>query len=248
MDMKALVQRIDQRLEALGLSAAEVSTRATGSPDTIRNWKRAAARGIKRGATVQKLEPIARVLGTKVSWLTASDAGDSVDEVSGPVSVSTLGVPFGGKVGAGGFLPVQEYFDQDDENQLIPQSVVKHPAFPNIPQHAWLVEGDSMDLAQIYSGMWVVAANYLDYVDKVGELANGQIVIVERSRLGGSEAELTIKEVQFSRGGMRLVPRSSNPKHKELFIPLDAEADNDTVAITIRAVVLAATVDFTGRR
>jgi SOS-response transcriptional repressor LexA len=248
MDMKTLVQRIDQRLEALGLTATEVSKRATGSADTIRNWKRAAAKGSKTGASVRTLEPVARVLGTKVEWLMASESTGAVDGVSGPVPVSTFSVPFGGRVGAGGFLPVHEYFDQDDDNQIIPQTVVKHPGFPGIPQHAWLVEGTSMDQAGIYNGMWVVAASYLDYIDKVGELTNGQYVIAERTRFGGSERELTIKEVQFARAGIRLVPRSSDPRHKELFIPLDAEADNDAETVAIIAVVLAATVDFTNRR
>lgn len=248
MDMKALVQRIDQRLEELGLTATEVSKRATGSADTIRNWKRAAAKGSKTGASSRTLEPVARVLGTKVSWLMATENGDSVDGVTGPVPVSTISVPFGGKVGAGGFLPVLEYFDQDDDHREIPQTVVRHPAFPGIPQHAWLVEGSSMDAAGIYNGMWVVAASYMDYVDKVGELTNGQYVIAERTRFGGSERELTIKEVQFARGGMRLVPRSSDPRHKELFIPMDADADNDEETVAVIAVVLAATVDFTSRR
>lgn len=245
-----LVQRIDQRLEELGMSAAEASRLATGSTDTIRNWKRAAAAGSKRGASVRTLEPIARVLKTQVSWLVASDRkenADPVDAVHGPVPLSTVGVAYGGKVGAGGFLPVDEYFGQDDEHVRIPETVVAHPAYAGVTQYAWLVEGDSMDQARIYDGMWIVAGVYLDYVDKVGELANGQYVIVERTRHGGSEREVTVKEVQFARGGMRLVPRSSNPKHKEFFVALDTEADNDVVTVRILAVVLAATMDFTAR-
>ena len=248
MDMKALVQRIDQRLEELGLTAAEVSRRATGSADTIRNWKRAAEKGGSGGATVTKLEPVARVLSTPVSWLMGGDGEESVDEVSGPVSISQVSVSFGGKVGAGGFLPVSEYFDQDDEHLLIPQTVVPHPQFPGIRQFAWVVEGDSMDRSGIFTGMWVVAAPYIDYIDKIGDLQNGQIVIVERTRFGGSEAERTLKEVQFARGGIRLVPRSSNPKYKEFFLAIDPLADGDEIEIKVLAVVLAATIDFVSKR
>lgn len=245
MDMKALVRNIDRRLEELGLTAAEVSKRATGSADTIRNWKRSAAKGSAVGATVRSLEMIARVLGTDVASLTGTQ---SVDGVTGPVPLMSVSVPFGGRVGAGGFLPVLEYFHQDDENHAVPHTVMRHPGYPAIPQYAWLVEGDSMTQAGIQDGMWVVAGSYLDYIDKIGEVENGQFVIVERTRFGGSEAELTIKEVQFTRGGMRLVPRSTNAKHKELFIPLDPSADTDSETVAIKAVVLAAVLDFGSRR
>lgn len=104
-----------------------------------------------------------------------------------------------------------------------------------------------MSLVGIQDGMWVVAGSYLDYVDKIGDIENGQFVIVERTRFGGSEAELTIKEVQFTRGGMRLLPRSMNAKHKELFIPIDPSADADSETVTIKAVVLAAVLDFGSR-
>lgn len=248
MDMSALVRNIERRLEELGLTATEVSKRATGSADTIRNWQRSAARGSKTGATVRTLEPIARVLGMSVAQLVGTDNQQTVDGVYGPVPISAASVPFGGKVGAGGFLPVLDYFNQDDENKPVPQTAVRHPGYPAIAQFAWLVEGDSMTDAGILDGMWVVAGTYSDYIDRVGDIDNGQYVIVERTRFGGSERELTIKEVQFTRSGMRLVPRSPNPRHKELFIPLDPNADGDEETVRILAVVLAAVLDFGTRR
>lgn len=160
-----------------------------------------------------------------------------VDGVVGPVPLSPLRVPYGGLVGAGGFLPV-EYFDQDAGDHHVPETVIAHPSYANVAQSAWHVRGSSMDRAGIVDGMWIVAANYLDYIDKIGELANGNYVIVERSRAGGSELEMTVKEVQFSRRGMRLIPRSSDPKYQELFVPLDFEADSDEEQIRILAVVL----------
>lgn len=244
MDMNVLVKNIERRLEELGLTATEVSRRATGSSDTIRNWKRSAASGSKTGANVRTLEPIARVLGLSVPQLVGNENYETVDGVSGPVPISSVSVPFGGKVGAGGFLPVLEYFNQDDENRTVPQTAVRHPGYPTIPQFAWLVEGDSMTEAHILDGMWVVAGAYADYIDRVGEVENGRIVIVERTRFGGSERELTLKEVQFTRNGMRLVPRSQNPRHKEFFIPLEPTADSDTETVRILAVVFAAVLDF----
>lgn len=246
MDMKTLVARIDERLSALGLSAAEASKRATGSADTIRNWKRAAERGDNRtGATVRTLEPVAQVLQTNVAWLTGeSSEASMVAGLPGAVALAPHPLRFGGEVRAGGFFAVDEYFSQDNIDFAVPTSVVRNPAFPQVQQFAWLVHGDSMGLAGITDGMWVVAAPFLEYRDKVGELFNGQPVIVERTRFGGSEIERTIKEFQFTRGGMRLIPRSANPAHKELFIPDDDTADNDTEEVKILAVVLSAVRDF----
>lgn len=69
MDIRELVSRIDEKLAALELSAADASMRATGSKDTIRNWRRAAQQGTKTSPTFRTLEKIAEVLGTDVSWL-----------------------------------------------------------------------------------------------------------------------------------------------------------------------------------
>jgi SOS-response transcriptional repressor LexA len=113
-----------------------------------------------------------------------------------------------------------------------------HPAYPHLRQGAWLVSGDSMNDVGVLDGMWVVGPSYADWVDQYGELGNGNLVVVERTRAGGSERELTVKEVQFARRGMRLVPRSTNPKYQEFFIPLDEEADSDTETVQILAVVL----------
>src|SRR5690606_25261264 len=98
--------------------------------------------------------------------------------------------------------------------------------------------GTSMDLAGILDGEWLVGASYSDYVDKIGELDNGDYVVVERTRYQGSERELTVKEVQFARLGMRLIPRSSDRRHKEFFIPLDNDADPDRESVRIIGVVL----------
>lgn len=230
--------RVTKLREALGISQAELAKRVGTTQQAI---------GMIESGKVKrptKLHEIAKALNSDVDYLLGANDVRQVDAAAAPVSLSGGSVAYGGRVGAGGFLPVDEYFRQDDEHVAIPPTVTRHPAFPRIPQAAWLVEGDSMDLAGIFHGMWIVAAHYLDYVDKVGELRNGQVVIVERNRHGGSERELTVKEVQFSRGGMRLVPRSANKAHKEFFIALDPEADGDTEEVLVIGVVLSATRDF----
>jgi SOS-response transcriptional repressor LexA len=146
-------------------------------------------------------------------------------------------LPYGGTVAAGDWLSVDD-FNQDLADVQVPISVPRHPGYPQLEQIAWRVHGDSMTEAGILEGMWLVGAKYLDYVDRIGELDNGSYVVVERKRYQGAERELTVKEVQFARRGMRLIPRSSNPRHKEFFIDLDHDADPDTESVAIVGVVL----------
>lgn len=80
MDMRGLIIRIDKRLEVVGLSHTEASRQATGSTDTIRNWRRAAAEGKGvSGPSQDKLEAVARVLHCKFLWLTTGTGPEETD-------------------------------------------------------------------------------------------------------------------------------------------------------------------------
>lgn len=230
-------ERLRKATEELGWSKAELSRRSGISYDNVNKYLRGDI-AQPRGDAMDRL---ARAVGVDPRWL--RDGPESlkpiaIDEVDGPVPVSTRRVPYGGSVGAGGFLPVEEY-NQDLDGSEVPPSVIWVPGYDGIEQFAWRVKGTSMNERGIVEGMWVVAAKYMDYLDKIGELYNGQVVIVERLRHGGSEIERTIKEVQFARGGMRLIPRSTDKSHREIFVPLDAEADNDTEEVRVLAVALS---------
>jgi len=246
-DILAGMQTIGDRIkhlrkDLLGLSQEEFARLLTGvTRGAVGNWE------LGKPISRESLEVISQKVGVSMDWL-ATGQGDGEPKPSqnllGPVALPIGRVPYGGKVRAGEFLAVDEYFNQDEYADNVPSSITRHPDFPSIPQFAWLVQRDSMNEASIGDGTWVVAAPYLDYRDRIGELFNGQFVVVERTRHGGSERELTVKEVQFSRGGMRLIPRSSNPRHKEFFVPLDEDRDPDAEQITVLAVVLAAVRDL----
>lgn len=79
MEMKSVLAKIDVMLAKRGTSAAAISREATGSPDTIRNWRRRVDKGQEPGASTATLEPIARSLGVPVEWLTG-DGPDDYDE------------------------------------------------------------------------------------------------------------------------------------------------------------------------
>lgn len=225
-------ERVTELRKARGLSQADLAKLVGSSQQSIDQIER----GRTRRST--RLHELARALGTSPDYLLGADAGGKLPTpLVTERSVPSGHLPFGGKISAGYFLLVDE-FNQDLEFFAVPDSVPIHPGYPGLQQSAWLAQGDSMNEAGILDGMWVVAASYADWVDKIGELDNGNYVIVQRTRNGGSEIERTVKEVQFARKGMRLIPRSSNKTHKEFFINLDQEANSDTEEVSILAVVL----------
>lgn len=82
--MNAVIERIEARIEELRASGKSVSERsisveATGSPDTIRNWRRAAQTGRTVGATTVKLQQVAKALSVTPEWLMMGDPADGDD-------------------------------------------------------------------------------------------------------------------------------------------------------------------------
>lgn len=243
LERTILQDRLSRLMEARGEKAAPLAERAGLSNSFVRDI----LRGKTKSPRAEGLDKIAKALDTTAAYLMGevdeTDLGGA--HLSGAVPVPpSVPLPYAGIVQAGDFRSVGEHFDQDDGDYMVPTGVIRHPNYPDVRQAAWQVRGDSMDEAGIRDGMWVVGAIYMDYLDRVGELFNGQYVVVERTRHGGSERELTVKEVQFARGGMRLVPRSSNKGHKEFFVPLDGDADPDTETVGILAVVLSSVSDY----
>lgn len=256
--MESVGERIKHLRKAAGLTQEQLASVLWEETEVTRgavgNWEH------DKGISRDNLMAISRKFGVSLDWL-ANGAGGPPERVPtfprseteahsetpprSPMAIPSGRVPYAGKVRAGAFLEADDYFNQDPGD--VPDYVPRHPAYPHLAQRAWHVEGDSMTLAGIADGMWAVAAPYLDYVDKVGELDNGNFVVVERALQGGSKLEVTVKEVQFARKGMRLVPRSTNPEHKEFFIPLDEGADNDVEQIRIVDVVLWAVQDVNPR-
>jgi transcriptional regulator with XRE-family HTH domain len=79
MEMTKILARIEARLKDLGLTAGQVSRQATGSPDTIRNWKRRVAKGESPGASTATLQPVANALRVPLDWLLGNGPDDLQD-------------------------------------------------------------------------------------------------------------------------------------------------------------------------
>lgn len=79
VDLIDVLRMIDEHEAATGEKAAKLSRRATGSPDTIRNWKRAVAAGKSAGASTRTLQAVIEAIGSAVK---IDDAGKSMKLVS----------------------------------------------------------------------------------------------------------------------------------------------------------------------
>ncbi|HWK65367.1 MAG TPA: hypothetical protein VNS34_10525 [Rhizobiaceae bacterium] len=72
IDLAQIIEKIEARIAELGMTAAEVSAKATDSKDTIRNWKRAVEADRRNGtnkasATTIKLNQVEAVLGIELA-------------------------------------------------------------------------------------------------------------------------------------------------------------------------------------
>lgn len=74
---KMVLERIDKRLKALGLSDNKASEEATGSRHTLRTLRRNVADGRQRGISSETIHKFAPVLQTSVEWL-LNEAGPEV--------------------------------------------------------------------------------------------------------------------------------------------------------------------------
>lgn len=119
----------------------------------------------------------------------------------------------------------------------------RDPRYPAARQYAWEVRGDSMNKAQIFEGFIVRGVDLIDFQEHYGDLRDGMIVVVERTRGGGMEIELTVKQLRLFADRMELFPRSTNPKHTPLVVPFDNNADNGET-VTVKAIVTASFTVF----
>lgn len=78
MELKNILDRVEERLLTLKLSADKASKLA-GKPDAIRNLRRAVKDGGRQGISTDTLKALAEVLETTPGWLTGDDALDSDD-------------------------------------------------------------------------------------------------------------------------------------------------------------------------
>ncbi len=216
MNMQEILTRIDERLAATGLSDAKASFAATGSKDTIRNWRRALRDGREVGATTGSLAKLADVLDCQLPWLVGGDA-----EAAASVGLRTVTVA--AHVQAGQFAEAWEWNEGDQYQVAVPVD----PQLEGFKLYAAETRGPSMN-KRWPEGTVVVFTN----VEETGEMpTKGRRYIVERRRMGG-DAEHTVKLlVQDADGKFWLMPESDDPRFQAPISVDEGTGDGDIVTI-----------------
>lgn len=226
--MSMLIERINERLEALGLSARAASIKAGLSADAIRNIQR----GKSLSARSNTLAAIARALDCDVRYLLGE-----TDEVGTPAEgPGELTLPVRYSVGAGAWREVDDTA-QTTRRFAPAQRISGYERFQQ-----WLeeVEGDSMNRL-IPPGALI---HVVDAIDAGYSPRNGDLVVVLRTRSGGHLQERTVKQVELTPGGIELWPRSYNARWSQpIVIGPDAGHDDD-LTVTIVGKVLRAYIGF----
>lgn len=215
--LKDILDRIEGRLEAVGLTATEASRRAGLSPDAIRNFRRAVRDGKESGASTKTLDKLAPILGVSLTWLMN---GEGEDASSAP---TVRKVTVAAHVQAGVWTETWEWDGADQYDVVIPDD----PSLRGVKLFAAEARGPSMN-KRYPEGTILVFAD----INDTGEcLQPGKRYIVERIRQTG-EREHTVKLLHVDADGkFWLVPESDDIRFQAPISVEEGTGDGDTVAV-----------------
>lgn len=220
------------------MSDSEASLRATGGKnrDLLRTMKQGRS-SYPRG---DNLEGLRALLEVPMEWLTSPDDEAPAPELS-PSTTASYPVTVIGKVAAGVFREVDET-DQSERRRVLE---APDERFPNARRMAFEVEGDSMNRLEprpILAGDTLICVAFEDVAKQV-KVRDRMVVVVERTRDGGHTREWSVKQVELYEDRIEFHPRSSNPTHKPIVVPRNAQAD-EGVQVEIIALVRRVSNEF----
>nr|WP_278388433.1 helix-turn-helix domain-containing protein [Brucella intermedia] len=225
-------ERLQQRIDELGWSKAELSRRSGINYDSINKY----LRGDIDNPRGNILEKLATTIERSVLWL--RDGIEQSEAELSRIGGRMVPVRTAGTVEAGAFREVDE-FDQGEPDEIYLPPDTK---YPNARQMAFVVAGDSMnnlDPRPILPGDRAVCVAYADIASEV-KLRDGMVVVVQRQRDGGHFREWSIKQIELYEDRTVFAPRSTNPKHKPIVVARDFSADNgeevEVIALLRRVV------------
>lgn len=241
--MTEIKDRLVKARKDAGYDFASDAARAFG-------WNEVTYRSHENGARVPKLPTVnryARAFGVSPAWLLTGGSPAAPDPNAQKVTPDTVSPP-GGLVPADspvmlvpvvGVVEAGAFREVDDQSQLdisdLPRVAISiEPRFQGMKVTGFEVRGDSMDL-EVPDGGTIMMVDIIDYVDKYGFPETGKLVVVER-RNGGHSRERTVKQVVSYKDRIELVPRSSNPRHKPITVPL-SDLDDPSCEIQVIGVV-----------
>lgn len=225
-------ERLQQRIDELGWSKAELSRRSGINYDSINKY----LRGDIDNPRGNILEKLADTVERSMLWL--RDGIEQSEAELSRIGGRMVPVRTAGTVEAGAFREVDEFDQGEPEEIYLPPDT----KYPNARQMAFVVAGDSMnnlDPRPILPGDRAVCVAYADIASEV-KLRDGMVVVVQRQRDGGHFREWSIKQIELYEDRTVFAPRSTNPKHKPIIIPREFDADNgeevEVIAILRRVV------------
>lgn len=224
-----IMQRIQARLDALGLSERKASLDAVGNASVIRN--------IRTGATkdpgVKTFQALAPVLKTTPEWLAYGvdvANGNTPVEAARGAGPASLYLPVTGEVAAGTWLEVDQLIDHP---VFDPIPVPADPRWPRADQYALITRGTSIDrIAR--------DGDVLCCVDTRGRAyrpSDDHLVIVERSRDGGGLIERTAKKYRRNGDLHEFWPDSDDPRWTKPIV-LDPREPSESVVVEVVARVI----------
>lgn len=230
-DLEKVLQRIEARLVAVGLSAHAASLLA-GKGDAIRNIRRAVQEGKRRGVSTATINALAPILQTSPSWLLH---GIDLEKPSQPsskrgavraVEPNVRMVEVRGTVQAGHWEEAWEWGEDDRYTIPIPDD----EGFRAFQLFGVETRGPSMD-KRYPEGTVVVVT---DVVERGEDIQPGRRYVVEREGADGLR-EATIKTLwRDDVGSLWLLPESSDPRFQ---VPIALNGDEgDTIRIVGRVV------------
>lgn len=203
-----------------GFERAADAARAFGWAVTTYQAHENGSRGLKMDAAAR----YAKAFGSTVAYILTGTTPGNPQGLTYVNSVTL--VPVVAKASAGAFR-----YDEGLESEGVEVPAVPRANVPANVQYAVIVDGSSVNL-RIADGAFAICAP----LDKMpGGAKHGQLVHVVRERAGLHEH--TIKEIQYTRTGVMLMPCSSDPRFQEA---IDMAAPEDDTTVTIRGIVIGA--------
>lgn len=212
-----LQKRVKTRMDLMGLNAFQTAKRAGLGDSYVRDI----LRGRTRVPNAENIEKLAAALETTPAFLMGRE--DTADSTLRTVSAKVEGVPVLGRVAANTWYTAD---DLVDENSAEVERVPSVSGYPLEWQFGLIVDGNCLNKIALDGDRLVC----LDLIKAQVDIAEGDLVVVERLRFGGQMRQRTAKRVRRTTAGFELWPESTDPAHQDP-IKLDDATDGDEIRV-----------------
>lgn len=181
-----------------------------------------------RGIPAKAAEQYAKKFKVSLDWLLAGKTSGAGDNLTMLLKKSPkLGlVPVKGRVKAGDWQDIDSW-GAGLMNEWVPSS----SEYPLEWQYAFVVDGESLNRVARHGDRLIC----LDLGESGYDFADGDLVIVERSRFSGQMKERTAKRARKTLTGFELWPESDDPAHQEA-IPYGGDLERDSVMVVAKVL------------